>query len=52
MLSLRKGPKTACRSHLMLVDHNNSVTVVHCIGFVWQGFGSGGATGVASVRSC
>ena len=22
------------------------------IGFVWQGFGSGGATGVASVRSC
>ena len=23
-----------------------------CVGFVWQGFGSGGATGVASVRSC
>ena len=23
-----------------------------CIGFAWQGFGSGGATGVASVRSC
>ena len=23
-----------------------------CIGFAWQGFGSSGATGVASVRSC
>ena len=23
-----------------------------CIGFAWQGFGSGGATGVASVRRC
>ena len=23
-----------------------------CIGFAWQGFGSGGATGMASVRSC
>jgi len=23
-----------------------------CTGFVWQGFGSRGATGVASVRSC
>ena len=23
-----------------------------CIGFLWQGFGSRGATGVASVRSC
>ena len=23
-----------------------------CIGFAWQGFGSWGATGVASVRSC
>ena len=23
-----------------------------CNGFVWQGFGSGEATGVASVRSC
>ena len=23
-----------------------------CIGFAWQGFGSRGATGVASVRSC
>ena len=23
-----------------------------CYGFVWQGFGSGGAIGVASVRSC
>jgi len=23
-----------------------------CIQFSWQGFGSGGATGVASVRSC
>jgi len=25
---------------------------MHYIGFVWQGFGSGGATGLASVRSC
>ena len=25
---------------------------VHCIGFVWQGFGSGAATAVASVGSC
>jgi len=24
----------------------------HGYGFVWQGFGSGGAIGVASVRSC
>jgi len=23
-----------------------------CCGFVWQGFGSGGAIGVASVRRC
>ena len=23
-----------------------------CVGFAWQGFGGGGATGVASVRSC
>jgi len=23
-----------------------------CYGFAWQGFGSGGATGLASVRSC
>jgi len=23
-----------------------------CIGFLWQGFGSGGALGVASVTSC
>jgi len=23
-----------------------------CLGFVWQGLGSSGATGVASVRSC
>jgi len=23
-----------------------------CIGFVWQGFDSGGATGMAFVRSC
>jgi len=23
-----------------------------CYGFAWQGFGSGGAIGVASVRSC
>jgi len=26
--------------------------VMICTGFVWQGFGSGGATGVASVKSC
>ena len=26
--------------------------VTHCIGFAWQGFGSGAATGVASVRRC
>jgi len=25
---------------------------VECNGFAWQGFGSGGATGVAPVRSC
>ena len=25
---------------------------MECIGFVWQGFGSGRVTGVASVRSC
>ena len=30
----------------MLVDENGN------IGFAWQGFGSRGATGVASVRSC
>jgi len=24
----------------------------HCYGFVWQGFGSGEAIGVVSVRSC
>lgn len=28
-LSVKTGPKTACRSHLILVEHNNSVTVVH-----------------------
>ena len=34
--------------------HFTTLAKVHpCIGFAWQGFGSvGGATGVASVRSC
>jgi len=29
-----------------------NLTLTYCIGFVWQGFGSWGAAGVASVRSC
>ena len=33
----------------MTVEHQALPT---CVGFVWQGFGSGGPTGVASVRSC
>ena len=37
----RRGKKRVC------FIHRNS-----CIGFAWQGFGSRGATGVASVRSC
>jgi len=28
------------------------VSKYNCIGFAWQNFGSGEATGVASVRSC
>ena len=28
------------------------LVLIVCIGFAWQGFGSRGATGVASVRSC
>jgi len=28
------------------------INLFSCIGFVWQGFGSWGATGVASVGSC
>jgi len=28
------------------------MAVADCYGFVWQGFGSRGAVGVASVRSC
>ena len=34
----------------MSVDLVNVYVV--CYGFVWQGFGSWGAVGVASVRSC
>lgn len=40
------------------MDSTASVSIVtpinteQCTGFAWQGFGSGGATGAASLRSC
>ena len=33
-------------------NYSKQNSVDGCIGFVWQGFGSWGATRVASVRSC
>jgi len=36
-----------CPSHIVL-----SFLLGWCYGLAWQGFGSGGAIGVASVRSC
>ena len=35
-----------------LGHHSGLINFGSCIGFAWQVFGSRGATGVASVRSC
>ena len=35
-----------------LIATYSYLKVNYCIGFAWQGFSSGGDTGVASVRSC
>ena len=37
---------------MLLVIQLWGLLVSLCIGFAWQGFGSGRATGVASVRTC
>lgn len=39
------------RSLLTLKEFLDNDNSSHCMGFVWQGFGSGGATGLAAVKS-
>jgi len=41
-----------CRSKSHFALYYYSLLSFFCTGFAWQGFSSGGATGMASVRSC
>jgi len=44
--------RTADRQSLTCYIHRHSSGLEYCYEFAWQGFGSGGAIGVASVRCC